>query len=110
MQVIAWKAWYRGGVAYCSTGKTWAELPDDGLLGIVVLFDDLSPSGERLHRFISGSDLYWMVELEGRITICQGQHEDRPEKRYPGAVIKRGAWTSDEEMQRVNAEMARWRG
>lgn len=110
MQMIAWKAWYQGGRSYCSSGTLWSELPDDGALGFVILFDVLSPDGERYRRFVSGSDLYWMVELEEQQTLCQGMHGDRPAERYPGAVIKRGAWTSDDEMQRVNAEMANWRG
>ena len=111
MRMIGWKAWYRGGRAFCSTGTRWADLPDDGALGFVVLFDEFSPgSDERYRRFVSGSDLYWMVEIEGDQTLCQGFHDDHVEKRYPGAIIKRGAWTSDDEMQRVNAQMAKWRG
>lgn len=109
MRTFAWKAWYTGGRAFCSDGTDWADLPDDGVLGIVVVFDEVSqPSGERFRRLVSGSDLYWMVDLLGSPTICQGAHEDRPDKRYPGAMIKRGTWTSDEDMQRVNAEMAVW--
>jgi hypothetical protein len=111
MRMTAWKAWYRGGSSYCSSGVDWADLPDDGLLGIVIVFDEFAPgTTTRLRRIVSGSDLYWMVDLLGRPTICQGSHEDKPEKRYPGASIKKGVWTSDEEMQRVNAEMAEWRG
>jgi hypothetical protein len=59
---------------------------------------------------VSGSDLYWACEIDGHWTICQGAHEDQPLKRYPGAIIKHGAWTSDEEMQRVNDEMRDWYG
>lgn len=110
MKMIAWKAWYAGGRAYCSTGTRWVDLPDDGVLGFVVLFDHVSPQDERYRRFVSGSDLYWMVEIEGDQTLCQGSHEDKPAERYPGASIKRGRWTSDEEMWRVNQEMAEWRG
>jgi hypothetical protein len=111
MDVLAWKAWYRGGQAFCSTGREWSELPADGVLGVVVVFDDRCPSsGVQLRRMVSGTDLYWACEIDGHFTICQGSHEDRPEKRYPGASIKRGAWTSDEEMQRVNEEMKVWRG
>jgi hypothetical protein len=111
VDVLAWKAWYRGGQAFCSTGREWDELPDEGVLGIVVLFDETGPgSNIPLRRMVSGSDLYWACEIDGHWTICQGAHEDRPEKRYPGAIIKRGVWTSDEEMQRVNDEMRDWYG
>ena len=111
MDILAWKAWYSGGRAFCSTGTDWADLPDEGVLGIVVVLDEFGPASDnRLHKFVSGSDLYWMVDLLGHPTICQGSHEDKPEKRYPGAIIKKGVWTSDEEMQRVNIEMAEWVG
>ena len=109
MDVIAWKAWYRGGQAYCSPGTTWEDLPDEGVLGVMIAFDEFAPRSEtRLRRQMSGSDLYWSCELLGKFTLCQGQHEDKPEKRYPGCSIKRGAWTSDEEMQRVNDDMRDW--
>jgi hypothetical protein len=111
MEVIAWKAWYRGGQAYCSTGREWADLPDDGVLAVVVIFDESCPtSGVVLRRMISGTDLYWVCEIDGHRTFCQGAHEDFPAKRYPSAIIKKGVWTSDEEMQRVNEEMKDWRG
>ena len=109
MNVISWKAWYRGGQAYCSTGREWADLPDDGVLAVVVIFDEYSGKVQ-LRRMISGTDFYWTCEIDGHETFCQGAHDDFPEHRYPGAIIKRGVWTSDEEMQRVNEEMANWRG
>ena len=105
MNVIAWKAWYRGGQAFCSAGSEWADLPEEGVLGVAMLFDN---TGNR--RFMTGSDFYWMVEILGKTTLCQGLHEDKPAKRYPGASIKEGVWTSDEEMQQVMAKMGEWRG
>jgi hypothetical protein len=111
MDVLVWKAWYRDGKAFCSTGTKWAELPDEGVLGVVIVFDEISPGTEvRQRRMMAGSDLYWACEIGEHWTLCEGSHEDRPEERYPGAVIKRGVWTSDEEMQRVNEEMRDWRG
>jgi len=111
MKMIGWKAWYRGGRVFCSTGVDPSELPDDEMLGVMVAFDKKTPDGAQHYcRQLSGTDLYWYVEIEGEPTWCHGAHEDRPEKRYPGAVIIRGIWTTDEEMQRVNAKMAEWRG
>ena len=114
MDVIAWKAWYREGLIFCSTGTEFSDLPDDGALAFVVLFDEKAPNGFPLRKQYSGGTLYWMVDIQGHQTLCQGDHEDRPEKRYPGAIIKRGAWTSDQEMQLVNAQMAQamasWEG
>jgi hypothetical protein len=111
MDVLTWKAWFRGGQAYCSPGTEWENLPDEGVLAVVVVFDEKSPGTDvTLRRMVSGSDLYWAAEIEGHWTICQGCWEDKPAKRYPGASIKHGVWTSDDEMQRVNDEMRDWRG
>jgi len=110
MNMVAWRAWYRGGRVFCSTGVDPSELPDDEMLGVQVLFDQTTPMGEHYGRQLTGTDLYWYAEILGSPTWCHGAHEDRPERRYPGAVVIRGAWTSDDEMQRVNAEMAAWKG
>lgn len=104
MDMIAWKAWFSGGRSWCSSGTPWEDLPEEGVIGVVIVFDD----GTR--RNMTGSDMYWMVELLGKPTLCQGLHDDRPAERYPGASIKRGVWTSDEEMRRVLHEMGEWRG
>jgi hypothetical protein len=111
MEVVAWKAWYHGGRAFCSTGAPWEDLPDEGVLGVVMVFDEKSPGTDvQMRRMMAGSDLYWGCEIGGHFTLCEGSHEDLPQERYPGASVKRGVWTSDEEMSRVNEEMRDWRG
>lgn len=102
MDMVAWKAWYRGGEIFCSPGTEWEDLPDEGVVGVAMRFDN----GH--YRVMTGSDYYWMVEILGKLTLCQGLHEDKPAERYPGASIKVGVWTSDEEMQRVLQAMADW--
>ena len=104
MNVMAWKAWYRGGQAYCSTGYDWADLPGEGVVGVVIVFDD----GTR--RNMTGSDFYWMADILGVPTLCQGLHDDKPAERYPGASIKMGVWTTDDEMRHVLGKMGDWRG
>jgi hypothetical protein len=59
---------------------------------------------------MTGSDYYWECEILGKTTLCQGLHEDYPAKRYPGASLKKGVWTSDEEMQHVLKKMGEWQG
>jgi hypothetical protein len=53
---------------------------------------------------MSGDDWYWKT---GDI-YAHGSNTTREEieRRYPGASVKRGMWTTDAEMQRVGAEMA----
>ena len=104
MKVTGWKAWYRGGVAYCSNGYKWADLPDEGVIGVTIVFDNDH------RRFMTGSDFYWTAEILGELTFCQGLHDDFPEHRYPGAIIKKGVWTTDDEMQLVLKKMGEYRG
>ena len=51
MDVLRWEAWYRGGQAYCSSGTQWEMMPDEGVLGVVVVFSD------NTRRMVSGTDL-----------------------------------------------------
>ena len=104
MNMTAWKAWYIDGQAWCSAGTDWADLPKEGVIGVTIVFDDDT------RRFMTGSDFYWLTELLGKPTLCQGLHDDYPKRRYPGASIKRGVWTSDEEMRHVLEKMGDWRG
>ena len=110
MHVIAWRAWYAGGASYCSSGTSWDELPDDGVLGVVTIFSKRAPNGARLKRMIDGRDWYWRAPgLDGE--PIYGFSDDDPDEirdRYPGAELKRGKWTSDPEMSRVMAEMNAW--
>lgn len=104
MNVVAWKAWYRGGEAYCSNGTKWEDLPDEGVVGVTIVFDDDT------RRFMTGSDFYWEADILGVPTLCQGLHDDRPAERYPGASIKIGVWTTDDEMRTVLTKMGEWKG
>ena len=104
MNVVAWKAWYRGGQAFCSAGSEWADLPDEGVIGVTIVYSD------ETRRFMTGSDFYWVADIMGKATFCQGLHDDFPERRYPGAIIKKGVWTTDEEMRLVLEKMGDYRG
>ena len=104
MKVTAWKAWYSGGRSFCHEGYKWADLPDEGVIGVMIVYDD------ETRRNMTGSDFYWVAEIMGVPTFCQGLHDDYPERRYPGAIIKIGVWTTDEEMRHVLGKMGEYRG
>lgn len=111
MKVIAWKVWYTGGAAFCSDAASWNDLPDDGVLGVVTVFDDRhTGTGARLKRSIDGRDWYWRSPgIDGEPIF--GFSDDDPDEirsRYPGAVLLRGKWASDPEMYRVMDEMNGW--
>jgi hypothetical protein len=104
MRVASWKAWYIGGRVFCSATHAWADLPDDGMLFLKLYFDERTPDGVQLGQNCSGDDWYWHVPGTDLYAHDSRQTRDEIERRYPGAILKRGKWTTPDEMQRVNAE------
>lgn len=97
MAVARWRAWYTENRVFDGQGfADWAELPDDGVLSVMLWFAD----GTR--RVEQGNDHYWATP-EG-IYAHSDDPLDEIERRYPGASVKRGKWTTDAQMQRVAAE------
>lgn len=108
LRMLAWKAWFRGGRAWCSDGTDARELPLDECLGVKVYLSD----GTK--RNLTGTDWYWYCEILGQPTWCQAYRDeyrsaDEILAKYPGAHVIEGCWTNDGEMRRVNEEMAVWR-
>lgn len=99
-----------GGGSYCSTSVQWEDLPEDGMLGYVILFDQRADSGRRHHRIASGRDWYWMSPGVDGNPIFAESNDTKEEilDRYPGAILRRGKWTSDPEMYRVLRHMNEW--
>jgi hypothetical protein len=97
MNVIRWRVWYVGGDTYDgSTFDAWQQLPGDGVLTIMLWFED----GTR--RVEQGNDFYFATP-DGVFGHNDDQLEVN-EKRYPDALFKRGKWATDDEMNRVAAE------
>lgn len=111
--VIGWRAWFDDGNVYDSTEHEWAELPDDGLLGVVLFESTRAPDGQRTRQIISSYDTYF--EATDRLTGARfyGGNNDpveTVEARYLDTVCKRGRWASTPTIHRVVAELAeaRW--
>lgn len=103
MRVVAWRAWYTEGRRFIGHSlEDWDTLlPDDGVLTVMLFFDD----GTR--RVEQGDDYYWAAPAaDGGVIYAHGSRESAEEiaERYPGASIKRGKWTTDGEMHRVADE------
>lgn len=95
--VARFRAWYTEGRVFDGDGfEDWRALPADGVLSVMLWF------GDGTRRVEQGNDSYFATP-EG----IYG-HSDDPageiERRYPGASVKRGKWTTDAEMHRVAAE------
>lgn len=88
---IKWTVWYDGGRRFDSSDTRWEDLPDDGVLYVAV-------KRTQGYMGLCGSDYYFK---SGEIV---GMNNDPPEDtlaRYPGAVLKRGRWTTEDEMRDV---------
>ncbi len=96
MKVIGWRAWYADGAVFDNAKTEWDDLPADGVITIVVYFDQPAPSGAPLRRILDSSDWYFRAPDGG--DWIYGHNNDDPEetkRRYPGASLKRGRWTTD---------------
>lgn len=105
MNVIAWRAWWWDGTAYSSEDHRWEGLPEDGWEAFVLYFDKLTSGGVPYRRIMMGSDYYFRADTE--IGPIYGESHDPPEeieRRFPGASIKRGKWTSEAVMDRIREE------
>ena len=104
MPVTAWRAYYTDDRAFASTETPWRDLPDDGVLLVRLYYDEFTRGGDvRYTKSLSGDDHYFHVpgtDLFG----CNNDPIPEIRARYPGAVVKRGKWTTHAEMQRVKAD------
>lgn len=104
MKTIGWKAWYTEGRKYDSANIAWEDLPNDGVVLVMLYQDARGPNRLPMRRTMIGEDYYFKHgEIYGH-----GVHplEDVVE-RYPGASVKRGKWTTDEEYTYITKEASK---
>jgi hypothetical protein len=95
--VVRFKVWYVGGAS--TEGESfadWQALPDDGVLSVMLWHED----GTR--RVMQGNDFYFATP--GGVYGHNDHPQQETERRYPGASVKRGMWTTDEIMEKVSQE------
>ncbi len=98
-QVIGWRVWYDDGRVIDARQAPWEALPADGVQ-LVMLYH---AGGTR--RVMQGNEYYWRWRSDFGLVYAHA--DTRPdEARYPGAVILRGKWTSDENLARIEREAA----
>lgn len=98
--VVGWRCWYTDDRHYSSADHSWAELPDDGVLCLKLYYDEQAGGDERYTLLLDGDDRYFHIpntDLYG----CSNDPPDEILERYPGAVVKRGKWTTAEEFYTV---------
>lgn len=96
MKVIGWRAWYANGSEYDSAVTRWEDLPDDGVLVVMLYFDD------KTRRIMDSSDWYFRIRHKSGDFIY-GENNGSPEenkKRYGESIsLKRGKWTTEKLMR-----------
>lgn len=106
MKVKGLRAWYADGSVHTAPPGHWAALPDDGVLAVVLYFDEQTPSGHPLRRTMMGHDFYFKAPGPFGVIFAEATYTttDNIARRYPGAEIKLGMWTDDDTIQRIQEE------
>lgn len=101
MKVIGWRVWYGDDSKYDSKNTRWEDLPDDGVVVVMLYFDN------KTRRIMDGSDWYFRAKHKSGDFIY-GENSDSPEenrKRYgKGISLKRGQWTTEKIMYALQEE------
>ena len=102
MRVIGWKAWYTEQRKFDSRQTAWADLPDDGVLLLMLYFDSRDGQKRPKRMIMSGNDYYFSDgdQLFG----SSNQDPDAIRERYPTCAVKQGKWTTYPDIERVNSE------
>jgi len=106
--VIGWKVWHEWGPPFCSKYIDWKDLPDRGIVVVVVYKKAIiKSSGVRRTSVFRKQDYYWMIPAWGLLEVfCSDEH---PTERYPNAVIKKGKRVSREfEKMLKRARETKW--
>lgn len=99
--VIGWRLFYTDDRHYSSAQHEWDEPPDDGTLVLKLYYEAMSgDSDERYTLLLDGDDYYFHVP-DTNLYGCSNDPPEEIRERYPGAIIKRGMWTTAEEFYAV---------
>lgn len=107
---MKWRIWYKGNLHFDGeTQADWAALPDDGVIGVAIVFGK-NEDGITLGELVSGSDWYWMFEdkIYQSNTSSDIPNEWLPHNAPDGAILKKGRWTTQEELDDIDAQMRDW--
>lgn len=102
--IKSWRCWYNNLtpeiLRYDSQNHTIEDLPDDGFQAMRIWFKNGNG------KYVSGNDYYFFYQFGDEVIF--GQTNDLPDKiieRYPNAVIKKGKYTTESILDKINKEM-----
>jgi len=99
--LIGWKAWVAtqyGFTRYNSLQHKWEDVPKDGMLALRTYESELKSNKTPVGFKFLGCDYYFMARRDKDV-------EKEIEKRYPGAIIRRGKWTDVVTFELARKEM-----
>jgi hypothetical protein len=119
MKIIGWRAFYTEGREYENGPDllgSFSRPPDDGLLAVVLYHDRPRPDGRPVRTIVS-CPLKFAQSPYGHDYCFAAPSEDGPlfmfdpgppaeiERRYPGAIVKRGKGVDDETFARIRQKV-----
>ena len=115
MKILGWRAWVdtpEGVVNYDSKDDKWEDMPDDGVIFIMLYKDDGDGLEENLngHRYthregMCGIDFYFKAPHHSGTTYgSNNDTKEEIESRYPGAIVKRGKWVPASVFDKIQME------
>jgi len=108
MQVAGWKAWYTQHRVYRSAIDRWEDLPKEGVLFVMVFFDEFASNGERYREALSGNRRYIMATgSSGEIFLKTSLwKEEKLLNTYDtkSEWIKEGIWDDETTVKQVHDE------
>lgn len=120
MRILGWAAWFdtsSGVEVFSSKDTAWEDLPDDGVIYIMLYKDEGDGQEANLnadrytHREgMCGIDQYFMAPHHSGFPVYGSNNDTKEEieSRYPGAIIKRGKWVPAEVFRRVDMEAMKY--
>ena len=100
--IVSWRAWYTGGRTFHSMTTCWKDLPEIGVLCVVIYYRT-----RPYRRSMSGSSLYWLEDTPEGPVFGYDDAADAiiPDEVYQKGCVKRGKWVTDEEMAEVTIQV-----
>ena len=89
-RVIACKAFYADGNVYTSKDYKWGDIPDDGVVALLLFQSDTDRFNRPIRVVRHGSDWYFS---DGNQLFGSNSDPDYiNQRRYEGCSFKRGKW------------------
>lgn len=113
MKVQNWIAWYTEGRIFYSEDISWEELPNNGILFIMLYLDTFTLGGRQYPMSdYKGEGIQYRREMktfdwffkQGDLYGFNNLTLEENKKIYPNASFKRGIWITDDEFNNIQKE------